>query len=197
MQWVSPLGFEFEVPGDIYVSPDGVRSVFLDVQALSGSSENGFDLWAGPRYVDVPSEVNERNEWLVGHPGGHDPAGATWFGVGHLPQNSNTGESDVLITLAYVPAAWAGREIRVSAFDNDLELAEALIVTINTMSIADWYDELELSGDGVWRHSVVTLPGPSEHTFYGGYLQVRYQAARAHDTFGWRLTAEAVPRLIE
>jgi hypothetical protein len=208
LKWVSPGGslpgdptpdagtFELAaLPEDIYVAPDGVRTLFLEVEALSGASENGFDLWAGPRYPDVPGEVNARNAWIVGHPGGHDSAGATWFGVGRLPMNSNSAESDVPITLAYIPVSMEGRTIFVSAFDNDFELAEALTATINT--VPDWQAPVELSGNGTWQHNSIGLPAQPEHTFYPGYLQVRYRAAAAHDTFGWKITTEAAPWLVE
>lgn len=112
------IDLDTEAP-NIYVSPDGKRSLFLDVRGVRGSSENGFDLWAGPRYQTVPSEVNARNVDIIMHAGDyHSSAGATIFGMGHLPMNSNTGDT-VTITLAYVPPEWAGRTMRVSSFDND------------------------------------------------------------------------------
>ena len=208
LKWVCPGGslpgdptpdagtFELAaLPEDIYVAPDGARTLFLDVEALSGASENGFDLWAGPRYPDVPGEVNARNAWIVGHPGGHDSAGATWFGIGHLPMNSNSAKSDVLITLTYIPASMEGRMVTVSAFDNDFELAEALTATIDT--VPDWQAPVELSGNGTWQHNSIGLPGQPEDMFYPGYLQVRYRAVAAHDTFGWKITTDAAPWLVE
>jgi hypothetical protein len=210
LRWVCPGGslpgdpipdvgtFELDaLPEDIYVAPDGTRTLFLEVQALSGASENGFDLWAGPRYPDVPSEVNERNAWLYEHPA-YGNAGATWSGIGHLPMNSNSGETDVLITLAYIPVAWEGQTIVVSAFDNDFTLAEALTATLDTINPNDWQAPIELSGNGTWQDNDIELPSlETGDTFYGGYLQVRYRAAASHDTFGWKITTEAAPWLVE
>lgn len=201
--WVSPPGFELEIPEDIYTMPGGIRSLFLDVRTVYGASENGFDLWAGPRY-DVPAEVNERNVWIVEHPGGHDSAGVAWFGVGRIPMNSNSAASDVLLTLAYLPPEWEGRTITVSAFDNDYCppgqpgpgcLVKALTATLDTSP--DWQAFIQPSANGVWRDNEITLPGRPDYNFYGGYLQIRYQAASAHDTFGWKVTGEAAPVLVE
>jgi uncharacterized repeat protein (TIGR01451 family) len=196
----SPYGFawdegdgNFEVDLDseasnIYVNPaDGKRSLFLDVRGVSGSSENGFDIWAGPRYINVPSEVNERNVDVILHAGDyHSSAGATLFGMGHLPMNSNYQEV-VTLTLAYVPPEWAGRRLAVSNFDNDAGAAPPLTFLFDTMPYGDWHYDGDLSGPSVWATNVFTVPSAPDHTFYGGYLQVVYQAG-AHDTFGWKVT---------
>jgi uncharacterized repeat protein (TIGR01451 family) len=193
----SPYGFawdegdgNFEVDlsteaPDIYVGPDGKRSLFLDVRGVSGSSENGFDLWAGPRYQTVPSEVNERNVDVILHGGDyHSSAGATFFGIGHLTVNSNHSEV-VTTTLAYIPAEWAGRTLYVSNFDNDA-VAQGLTFIFDMMPYGDWHHDGNLSGGSVWATSVFTVPSAPDHTFYGGYLQAVYQAG-AHDTFAWAM----------
>jgi len=184
-----------EVPS-IYVSPaDGTRNLFLQIRGVSGSSENGFDIWAGPRYINVPSEVNARNVDIVLHAGDyHSAAGATLFGMGHLPMNSNYGET-VTLTLAYVPAEWAGRTIRVSAFDNDAG-AQQVTFLFDTMPYVDWHHVGQLSGNNTWYHNEFAVPSAPDHTFYGGYLQAIYQAG-PHDTFGWKITGEARPTLVE
>ncbi len=184
-----------EVPG-IYVNPsDGKRSLFLDVRGVRGASENGFDLWAGPRYKTTPSEVNARNVDIVLTRGDyHSSAGATFFGLGHLPMNSNYQEV-VTLTLAYVPAAWEGRTIRVSAFDNDAG-AQNVVFLFDTIPPEDWHHIGQLSGNNTWYHNDFTIPSVPTHTFYGGYLQAIYSAG-AHDTFGWAITGEAVPKLVQ
>jgi len=185
-----------ETPG-IYVNPsDGSRTLFLDVRGVEGASENGFDLWAGPRYQTVPSEVNARNVDVVLHAGDyHSSAGATFFGIGHLPMNSNHSEW-VTITLAYVPPEWAGRTIRVSAFDNDAGAQQVRFI-FDTMSQQDWYHPGQLSGNNVWYDNGFAVPSQETgDNFYGGYLQAVYQAG-ASDTYGWKITGEAVPTLVE
>jgi uncharacterized repeat protein (TIGR01451 family) len=172
---------------DIYVNPaDGTRSLFLDVRGVEGASENGFDLWAGPRYINVPSEVNARNVDIILHPGDyHSSAGATFFGIGHLPMNTNHSEV-VATTLTYVPWEWVGRTLYVSSFDNDAD-ATAVTFLFSTIPYEDWHHDGQLSGNNEWVTNVFTVPSESDHTFYGGYLQAVYQAG-AHDTFGWKAT---------
>lgn len=184
-----------EVP-NIYVAPDGKRSLFLDVRGVRGASENGFDLWVGPRYKTVPSEINARNVDIVSYAGDyHSSAGATFFGIGHLPMNSNHSEV-VTLTLAYVPPEWAGRTIRVSAFDNDAG-AQSVIFGFDTIPYGDWMHVGQLSGNNVWYHNEFDVPSQETgHTFYGGYLQAVYLAG-GHDTFGWMITGEAIPTLVE
>jgi uncharacterized repeat protein (TIGR01451 family) len=175
-----------EVPS-IYVNPaDGTRNLFLDIRGVSGSSENGFDLWAGPRYQTVPSEVNERNVDVILHGGDyHSSAGATFFGIGHLTVNSNHSEV-VTTTLAYIPPEWAGRTLYVSNFDNDAG-ATGITFIFDTMPYADWHHDGMLSGNDVWYTDVFTVPSGPAHTFYGGFLQAVYQAL-IYDTFGWKMT---------
>ena len=184
-----------EVP-DIYVNPaSGKRSLFLDIRGVQGASENGFDLWAGPRYQATPSEVNARNVDVIMTRGDyHSSAEATFFGMGHLPMNSNYAET-VTLTLAYVPAAWEGRTIRVSAFDNDAG-AQNVVFLFDTIPPEDWHHIGQLSGNDTWYHNDFTIPSVPTHTFYGGYLQAIYNAGE-HDTFGWMITGEAVPKLVE
>jgi len=172
---------------DIYVDPvDGIRSLFLDVRGGRGASENGFDLWAGPRYQTVPSEVNDRNVSIIQHPGDyHSSAGATFFGIGHLPMNTSHSEV-VTTTLAYVPSEWAGRTLYVSSFDNDAE-AQAVVFLFDTIPLGDWHHVGQLSGNNTWYDNDFTIPSVPTHTFYGGYLQAVYQAG-AHDTSGWKVT---------
>jgi hypothetical protein len=190
------IDLDSEVPS-IYVNPaDGTRNLFLDIRGVRGSSENGFDIWAGPRYINVPSEVNERNVDIVLHAGDyHSAAGATLFGMGHLPMNSNIQEV-VTLTLAYVPAEWAGRTLAVSNFDNDAGAAPPVTFLFDTMPSQRWHYDGDLSGPSVWATNVFTVPSAPDHTFYGGYLQVVYQAG-GHDTFGWKITGEARPTLVE
>jgi uncharacterized repeat protein (TIGR01451 family) len=198
--WIgSPYGFtwdegdgNFEIDlgtetPDIYVDPvDGSRSLFLDVRGVEGASENGFDLWAGPRYQTVPSEVNARNVDIILHPGDyHSSAGATLFGIGHLPMNSNHTEV-VTLTLAYIPPAWPGRTLRVSQFDNDTGTTGVTFL-FDTMPYDDWHHEGQLSGNNRWEHNDFTVPSEPDHTFYGGFFQAVYNAG-GYDTFGWKMT---------
>jgi len=193
---LDPESLTGETP-DIYVNPvSGKRSLFLDVRGVQGASENGFDLWVGPRYQTVPGEVNARNVDIVLHAGDyHSSAGATSFGMGHLPMNSNYLEV-VTLTLAYVPPEWAGRTIRVSNFDNDAGAQPPVTFIFDTMPYDDWHWDGDLGGGDSWASNTFTVPSPPDYTFYGGFLQVVYKAG-GNDTFSWKITSEATPWLVE
>jgi len=198
--WVgSPYGFawdegdgNFEIDlsteaPDIYVNPvDNRRNLFLDVRGAEGASENGFDLWAGPRYQTVPGEVNARNVDIVLHAGDyHSSAGAIFFGIGHLTMNTNAREV-MTLTLAYIPPEWAGRTLYVGSFDNDTGATGHTFI-FDTIPYTDWHHDGMLSGNNTWYTNVFTVPSEPDYAFYGGFLQAIYQAS-AHDTFGWRAT---------
>lgn len=110
-----------DVPGIVTDPSTGDRYLYVDVRAMSGSSENGFEIWAGPpNYVDdgIPSNVNQRNVRILDDPGSHSSLGISVYGLGNLPLNSNA-DNAVDIPLIYVPAEYAGQIITVSLFDPD------------------------------------------------------------------------------
>ncbi|MBK8902650.1 MAG: PKD domain-containing protein [Anaerolineaceae bacterium] len=116
--------FEIDLTTDvpnIFVDPaTGGRYLYLDVQTMSGTSENGYEVWAGPpTYVNtIPSEVNARNLYLLNHAGAHDAAGVEITAVNTLVQNSNY-TNPLGIPLAYVGPELAGQTINVRLFDTD------------------------------------------------------------------------------
>lgn len=142
----------------------GNRYVYLDVTAVSGSSENGFEIWAGPPdYInEVPSEVNARNLHILNNPGSHSSRGATVFGIGNLPMNSNFG-SPLDIPLIYVPAEYAGQSIYVSLFDSDVDVEPPIVFYFDTIAEEDWSLSFGVSGttdgDGIPANSRSCLPG--------------------------------------
>ncbi|MCA9927695.1 MAG: Tad domain-containing protein [Anaerolineales bacterium] len=150
MHWVSPgadkQGFDYpipDVPGVSEVPTDegntsfevdltsdvsgivtdintGVRYLYLDVTSLSGASENGFEIWAGPAdYAETePSDVNARNVKAINVPGSHNSNGVVIFALGRLPMNSVIGNA-VDIPLVFVGAEQAGAPMTISLFDTD------------------------------------------------------------------------------
>lgn len=109
-----------DVPNIVTDLSNGARYIYLDVQAMSGTSENGFEIWAGPpSYINtVPSEVNARNLYVLNHPGSHSSDGVTIYGLGNLPMNSNF-DNPVDIPLIYVSPEMIGQTINISMFDSD------------------------------------------------------------------------------
>lgn len=175
MRWVSPgtdisFGWDFDQPGvdvpvdagsatsfeidltqdvpGILVDPNtGARYIWMDVTALSGATENGFEIWAGPPdYVNtVPSEVNTRNRYILNNPGSHSSKGATVFAVGNLPMNSNF-SNPVDIPLIYVGPELAGQSIFVSLFDSDSGAQPPIVFYFDSIAFtpdnsANGYDE--------------------------------------------------------
>jgi hypothetical protein len=109
-----------DVPNMLTDAKTGDRYIYLDVSALSGASENGYEIWAGPPdYVNsVPSEVNNRNLYILNNPGSHDSMGLELTAVNTLLQNSNF-SSPVDIPLATIGPEMAGEVIEVALWDSD------------------------------------------------------------------------------
>ncbi|MFZ1397274.1 MAG: hypothetical protein WAS33_10275 [Candidatus Promineifilaceae bacterium] len=124
-----------DVP-NIMVDPNtGARYLYLDVQAMSGSSENGYEVWAGPpTYVNtIPSEVNARNLHLLNNPGSHDAAGVEITAVSTLVQNANH-SSPIDIPLTYIGPEMAGKTITVSLFDMDSGSQPPIVFYFDTVA---------------------------------------------------------------
>ena len=98
----------------------GNRFIWLNVTALSGASENGYEIWAGPPLYtnSVPSDGNLRNVHVRDNPGAHSSLGVTVFAMGFLPMNSNT-NTWTDIPLIYVGPEYAGETVSISMFDPD------------------------------------------------------------------------------
>ena len=112
------LSIANDLPGILTDPGTGNRYVYLDITSLSGASENGFEVWAGPLYLGVSSNVNTRNIQVLNDPSIHKAEGATVFGMGNLPMNSNI-DFAVDIPLIYVGPELAGESIFISLFDTD------------------------------------------------------------------------------
>ncbi len=136
-----------ETPG-IFVDPStGSRDIFLDVKAISGASENGFELWAGPpRSSDpykysAPSYVNARQIYLQLKRNAdeeiHTSDGVGIYGIGHLPMNSNT-TNRVDIPLAYLGPEFGGQRIYIDLFDADSGTQPPISFYFDTLSRSDW-----------------------------------------------------------
>jgi hypothetical protein len=206
--------------------------VYLDVRGTAGGSENGFEFWAGPdlSVYDIPTEMNERNVFLLTSPGGveatHGSEGVAVSGLGHLPLNSNT-DNQVDIPLMYVGPQLAGQTIRISLFDPDSGSNGPITFFFDTIPQADWSyitcDNSEPSapncdqpageqnspgqhivGDdrnNQWIDPPFEFVVPSESdtppiVFVGGILNANYQAGW-QDTYGWLITVESRPYLVE
>ena len=124
------LSIANDLPNILADAATGSRYVYMDVTTISGSSENAFEIWAGPNtYVDaVPSQVNARNVFVRNEPGAHNSQGVAVFALTNLPMNAVYGnhpnrpsevDRPVDIPLIYVGPEYAGTSILVSLFDSD------------------------------------------------------------------------------
>ncbi len=136
-------GFEIDISEDLASivrdEGSGARYIYMEVETLSGGSENGFEIWAGPRnYVhSVNSDVNVRNVQVTNNPSSHSSRGVTIFGLGHLPMNSNYGNR-VEIPLIYVGPEYAGTSVFVTNFDSDSSASGPVHFYFDTIARADW-----------------------------------------------------------
>lgn len=138
-----------------FVSADGTYVLYLDIRPLTGASENGFEIWAGPPrdVYEVPAEVNARNMFImnmlyakgdnvtIDHP--HNSEGITIFGLGHLPMNS-TGEARNEIPLTYLGPETAGQVVTVQLFDADVGTKGPIYFYLEDVPLTDWaacYDD--------------------------------------------------------
>ncbi len=119
----------------------GARYLWLDVTSLSGSSENGFEIWAGPddyaKFDLAASDVNERNIAAINNPGSHDSKGVVVFALGRLPLNSIYPKT-VDIPLLYIGPEQAGATLTISLFDADSGVEPPVTFFFDTINKNDW-----------------------------------------------------------
>ena len=124
-----------DVPNIFTDSQTGDRYLYLEVTALSGASENGYELWAGPPdYVNsVPSEVNARNLYILNNPGSHNSQGLEITAVDTLVQNANF-NNPVDIPLAYIGPELAGHTLQLTMFDTDSGAQPPIVFYFDTLA---------------------------------------------------------------
>lgn len=176
MHWVSPgAPLSFDQPADVPTTgpnayPDdygsfaislsedlvgivtdpltGERFVNLDITGFTGSSENGFMVWAGPPdYIyTVSSDVNIRNVQILNNPGSHSADGVEVVAVNALPVSNNYA-AFVDIPLTYLGAEYAGQEVYVRLFDSDAGTQPPITFFLDTVAEADWSMVFALSSN--------------------------------------------------
>jgi hypothetical protein len=248
MHWVSPGGTRlYDQPADVPVDPgspgdfelnlntdvpgileepgSGNSYLYLDITALSGASENGFEIWAGPYYPDVSSNVNLRNLEALNDPAAHAAKGVTVYAMGNLPMNSNY-TNPVDIPLIYVGPELAGQSIFVSLFDPDSGAQPPIVFYFDSIAQEDWSMTFADGGedpDGVSGRCIlpncnnqwvdpsyeIKIPGNLDDCdwdnpagdwedctpFYGGRLMANYIGGNG-DTYGWRISVTGLPYLV-
>ncbi|MCB9005371.1 MAG: hypothetical protein H6664_13425 [Ardenticatenaceae bacterium] len=216
-------GFEVDltqdVPGMVTDPVSGDRFLYVDVTTVSGSSENGFAIWAGPNtYVnDVPSDVNLRNLYILDDHASHSPEGVTVYALDYLPLNSNI-DFRVDIPLIDLGPEYAGETIEVAHFDSDSGSYPPAHFYVDTLAFDDWHWTTPYPDDtgrcqigscnNQWTTPpyTITLPtiadcdwlnpvDPQTCTpFYGGRLMVSYEAGSS-DSYAWHAAVPDAPQI--
>jgi hypothetical protein len=126
MQWVHPNGFTFDLNDGRWrnnaYDPNAFR---INVRGISGGSENGFSLRAGPPLPTVTSTRvrNRRTEyyyddkWNSNPPAFNEDNGTSITAQGRIPINFNS-SGTVQVKLGYVPAG--ATSFYVDKFDTDV-----------------------------------------------------------------------------
>jgi hypothetical protein len=163
------LSINNDLPNILTDPMTGNRYIYLDVTAMSGSSENGYEVWAGPWYPEVPSNGNSRNLYVANNPGSSSSMGATVFAMGVLPMNSNATEI-VDIPLLYVGTEMIGQSIFISTFDLDSNAKPPIIFYFDSLA----FTSNDSATDGVnwsatdWAMSFGGGTDPAGRCFSGG-----------------------------
>jgi hypothetical protein len=162
MKWVTPPGFEIDVTD---YGPGNYR---LNVKAIAGASENGFNLRAGPPGYDYANPANTPELF-----------NAHMSAVGLLPTNFN--QSGVITTaLGRIPSEAATLKVHVNKFDTDVG---AKSVTYSDELGNTWSGTL--SANGTWKEDVFTVP----EDYPGSNLFATYTAGN-QDTSVWYMYFE-------
>ena len=146
----------------------------LNVKTISGSSENGFSLRAGPpRAVAPPGQDN------------FDPNNGTSITAdGNLPMNFNR-NGTFPITLGNVPQSAAGKTLTISQYDTDVGTNNTVTYTCDALPGLSWtFDGANgLPGNG--RFGAQEIPIPANYP--GGNWIATYTAGR-EDTSVWSMS---------
>jgi hypothetical protein len=178
MRWVSPGGtplydqpapvttsfgsFEVnlntDVPNILTDPATGASYLYLNITTISGASENGFELWAGPPppyetdNFEYSSEVNKRNLEMTNRPGGHFSDGVLVFAMGNLPMNSIY-SNPIDIPLVYLGSELAGQQVFVSLFDPDSRTQPPIAFFFDSIAYDSPDDEVGLiEANTDWGH---------------------------------------------
>ncbi len=176
-KWITPNGFKFK--------PTKPGQYKLKVKTLSGSSENGFQLRAGPSEGATKPDA----EWnsLYGDKNGTDPnsVAAPIDANDHLQINF-TRSGTVKFRLGYVPKDQAGKTITVRKFDVDVgSNAKSITYTCDTLPGNPFSGILPVPGDGVWSSDDIPVPAG----YNGGNWYAEYTAGQG-DSSTWTLEGQ-------
>lgn len=166
MQWVE--SFKFDRSLAIYQG----GNFRLNVRSTAGSSENGFDLRAGP-------QLKANQSWNPNN-------GTSINAMGHLPINFNV-DGKVRMTLGKVPPQAGGSDLIIRNFDTD----------VNSKSVTYFCDKIvgpykggwkgTLSDDGKFSTDTIKIPDAYRNLAEAGTWSAEYTAGN-QDTSVWDMS---------
>ena len=173
-QWVTPNGFGFvpTVAGDYKIK----------VRTTDGSSENGFQLRAGPE--DGANKPDAEWNEIYGDIKGTDPDNiAVDISANDHLQLNFTQSGTVKFRLGYVKPDQAGKTITVNKFDVDVGGTSIVYSCDSLPGVVFPPGEIPQPGDGIWSKDNLDVPGD----YTGGNWYAEYKAGRG-DSSTWTLT---------
>lgn len=114
------------------------RSVYLDVEAIAGTSKNGWDVWAGPASVaaTLPADANQRNLAILRNLRNVSTGGVEIFAQGYLPVTSYLFDP-LTLPIAAISSAQGGGTIYATVFDFEAPASGPFQFNFDTMSLTD------------------------------------------------------------
>ncbi|MCP5096299.1 MAG: hypothetical protein GY943_12170, partial [Chloroflexi bacterium] len=142
------IDLNVDVPEIVAEATTGDRYLYLDIQSVSGASENAFHIWAGPAtYVDaVPSGGNERNLYILNNFGSHHAKGIEVEAIRRMPSN-NVSTAPGNFPIDDFMAVDADGTVSVSIFDMDVGAEGPITFFFDSIPESSW--SLAFSAPGV------------------------------------------------
>ena len=174
-KWVTPNGFNVDL------NTFGTGEYRIRVKALSGSSENAFQLRAGPAAGLTLDDATWNDTY--GDKKGQNPSSiaAPITSEGRLLMNF-AHDGITRVNLGYVDAFYAGKTVDVSKFDVDVG-SQSITYSLENAPGFSSSGTLPQPADGVWSTDTIQIPAD----FSGGSIYAEYVAG-AHDTSAWELS---------
>ena len=201
MKWVS--AFEFDRTEARFNVPNG--GFRLNVKSTAGSSENGFDLRAGPKREETTTYTTETyisgyyypqifgNRYpiyserqvatTVPAPNWNPNNGTTIQAEGHLPINFNI-SGTTKMALGRVPPEAGGGELIIRKFDTDI-VAKTIVYTCDKLPGKSWPGTL--STDGTFATDTIRIPDSYKSLAEAGTWYAEYVAGE-QDTSVWDMS---------
>ena len=173
-QWVTPGGFNFmpTVAGDYKIK----------IRTTDGSSENGFQLRAGP--ADGVAKTDADWNDIYGDKNGTDQSNVALdiSANDHLQLNF-TKDGTVKFRLGYVKPDQAGKTITVNKFDVDVGGTSIVYSCDSLPGVVFPPGKIPQPGDGVWSSDDLAVPSG----YTGGNWYAEYRAGKG-DSSTWTLS---------